>query len=279
MQMSWIATGRKALWAVAVAAVAAHGARADVVVYSNDGPPGDAVTGSGDSSVAIGTSGWSYSNLRPGATIGISNSTAGFNVNYAPLGDGSVVFRSVDGTAKADINYDTDGTHLLSELTQLSYDWYRDSSSDNPGAQAPSLRLYVSDGVNQGYLVWEPTYNGMPGNVTTDAWVSSNAFAAGQDKFWATGSLPGAAPPEIGLKSIADWKSELGGYAVLAVNSGVGSGWNGTFLGAVDNIAYGFHNQTVTTNFEVVPEPSSIAMGLIAGGLGLAASIRRRRSR
>lgn len=270
MQMSWIATGRKALWAVAVAAVAARGARADVVVYSNDGPPGDAVTGSNDSFVPVGASDWYYSNLRVGATIGI-------NTANPRSGNGSVLFQTSGGTAKADITYAPGGAiGLLSELSNLSYDWYRDSSSTNPGAQAPSLRLFVSNGVNTGYLVWEPTYNGMPGNVTTDAWVSSDAYDGGSGLFWGTGSLPGGAPPIAGLKSMSQWKSDLDGYIVYAVNSGVGSGWNGDFLGAVDNITYGFNGESVTTNFEVVPEPSSIAMGLIAGGLGLAASIRRR---
>lgn len=72
-------------------------------------------------------------------------------------------------------------------------------------------------------------------------------------------------------------KNLIGSYHVYAISAGIGSGW-GTFEGAVDNISYRFGNgPIVTTNFEVVPEPTTMALfGL--GLLGAAGGLLRRRS-
>lgn len=243
------------------------GLSADTIVWSNNPAPGDAFTNPAplpsNATQAVGTSGWYYSNVREGGTIGI-------NTEFARSGNGSVRFESLNGGAKADITYFT-GQQLgtLDELTSLSYDWYRDLASDNPGAQAPSIRLLLGDGTS---LVWEAVYNGQTDPVTEGSWVSSNAFAGGSGIFWRNTN-------QDDRRSFNDWLSVLGQTGVVGVNSGVGSGWNGYFLGAVDNIEFGFNNSSKTYNFEVVPEPSSVAMGLIAGGVGLVAAARRRSQR
>ncbi|WP_165073364.1 PEP-CTERM sorting domain-containing protein [Paludisphaera rhizosphaerae] len=285
MRMGSLSRGRAALWAAALVLTCGRGVLADstVIVYANNGFPGDSYTNTDpyppttNLTIPIGSSGWKYDNLRQQTTIGV-------NTTFAHDGDGSVYFNSNSptGVGKADIalgSFVASGVSLgsLSSLTALAYDWYRSSASTNSAVQAPSLRIYVSNGTNSGYLVWEPTYNGVA--VTTDVWHTSDAFAGGTGLFWANGSIPGAADPIAGLKTISDWKSLLSGYYVTGINSGVGSGWNGQFIGAVDDIKIGFDGVSTTYNFEVVPEPSSVALSLIAGACGLAEAVRRRRSR
>ena len=68
---------------------------------------------------------------------------------------------------------------------------------------------------------------------------------------------------------------------IYGIEFGIGSGWNGTFTGFVDNVAFGFAGESVTRfNFETaanaeVPEPAGIALfGL--GLLGLLAARKRK---
>ena len=109
--------------------------------------------------------------------------------------------------------------------------------------------------------------------MPTDTWVGDSITDS--TVLWSTGSLPDAFA--VYNRTLSEWKSLIGNYKVYAISAGIGSGW-GTFEGAVDNISYQFGNgPVVTTNFEVVPEPTTMALfGL--GLLGAAGGLLRRRS-
>lgn len=273
VRASWIF---KAALVLSAALGCVGGAVADtVVIPSNAGSPGDFYTSHSASgaTVSVGTTGWTYANVRNDATIGI-------NTTFARSGDGSVYLSTTGTGDKADIMYGTEGSGpalgLLSDFTSLSYDWYTQSST--VGGAAPSLRIYVGDGTHFGYLVWDPANNGS--SLPTGAWQSGDAFTSGVgiSGLYGTGNLPnGGGIVNSTPQSMVDWKALLTNYSVYGVNAGVGSGWNGNFVGAVDNIAFGFGANSTTYNFEAVPEPSSVALALIAGGAGLAEALRRRR--
>lgn len=153
------------------------------------------------------------------------------------------------------------------DLSHLSYDWYRKSGSYTANSWLhPVLRLYISndDGTQRGYLVYERAYNPAPAPVPTDEWITDSI--GDNTNLWTTGTLPLAFTTGY---SLSWWKANygLGQFKVYAISAGIGSGW-GTFEGAVDNISYQFGSgPRITSNFEVVPEPTTMALF----GLGLAA--------
>lgn len=244
-------------------------------IYSNNAAPGDLVNGTawpGASAAITSSPGWLYNNVRTGGTIGI-------RTDNPFLGNGSVALSSNGSNAKADVEYFPGVMGKVKDVDAFSYSWYRDSSSSTTNFLTPSYRMYVSNGVKSGYLVWEPTYNEAPGwTAPTDQWVTSDAFNGGNGVFWTTGSLPDAFNK---YQSMSAWIADgLGDYNVLGISAGVGSGWSGTYLGALDGLTIGFTGGSATTyNFEVVPEPSSIVLSIVAGGLGLVGLARRRSQR
>lgn len=68
---------------------------------------------------------------------------------------------------------------------------------------------------------------------------------------------------------------------ILGLSIGIGSGWNGGFLGYVDNVTLAADDEITTWNFEVqtqgeVSEPATLA--LLLAGIGGVAALRRRKS-
>lgn len=232
-------------------------------VFTNAGPTNASGPGASYDS-------WYANNVRAGSSAGITNT-------YPDAGNGSLEFGAPTG-AKADFEYyfSAPNRFSLSTLNVLSYDVYRNSSSTAAARYEPALRLYVSDGSHTGYLVFEGTYNGQPA-TPVDTIAANNVIS---NYFWATGSLPDAF--NVYNRTLSDWTNRLPNLQVLGLSTGVGSGWDGTFSGAIDNIAYGVAGRDPTTfNFEVagataVPEPASIAL-LTVGLVGLAANRRRHR--
>jgi hypothetical protein len=266
------------------------GSAMGVVVFSNNGAPGDAFTNASGTNTniftpgaALGASGWFYTNVR-------NNGIVGVHTDLPRSGNGSARLQGTQGPAgassKADIEYfhqaatGSFSMGTLGAMSSLSYDWYKKGAS--AASQHSALRLYVDgDGSaattgDRGYLVFERAYNG--GSVPTDQWVGANLWqvAFGVGNFDTAGNW----------QPISVWQSG-GGFTpapngklfsatsvVYGLSLGIGSGWN-TYDGAIDNVSIGFTGAPVYSwNFEVVPAPGAVALL----GLGGLMAARRRRA-
>ncbi len=236
---------------------------------------------------------WYLTNYRDTSTGFASSTTAAITGTQARSGNGSMQMSLTDGSGKADYAYSWGfvADRTLGSLSALSYDWYRSSSSANPATQQPALRLsFDADGNaattnDRGYLVWEQTYQ-TQSTVAVDTWVSSNALSG---DIWQRRFSPGTTIEQYDT-DLDEWANGAtfggalvlsGATAILGIEFGIGSGWNGAFNGFVDNVSFGFGTTPATTfNFELargndVPEP--LTLGLVALGLlGVAASRRKR---
>ena len=267
----------------------------NVTVYSNNPVPGDLFSNSGSSNQgqAVGTSGWYYNNVRNSGEVGI-------RTNYPFNGNGSVYMKTPSGAAKADIEflgnaltigvpgnfYSVTAIAPLSQLQSVSYSWYRDSTSSVAGHLHPVLRILLdADGDlntvgDRGGLVWESVYQLGPYTAPTNTWVTQTVDD--NSWMWNYGLGIGFAAninstPYAYDATLAEWKAYFPNAVIIGFNMGLGSGWTGDFVGAVDNISWTIEGITTTTNFEVVPEPTTMALfGL--GLLGAAGGLLRRKS-
>ena len=204
--------------------------------------------------------GWQAANLRGSGTVAITTSQ--------PRGDspnnlGSLEFTSAGSGDKADyVKYwGVVAGRTLGNLSALSYDFYRDSSSTTGQHLVPAFRLfYQTSGGQTGYLIWENVYNGGSVNtpVPTDQWLSKDIFSG---YFWMRAFGPGRTIEKYDV-TLAQWAA---GYTygtsqpldantnIIGIEVGVGSGWNDTFRGFADKVAASFGNDSVTANFEPNP--------------------------
>lgn len=236
---------------------------------------------------------WYLDNFRDVSTGRTSHTTAAITAANPRSGNGSVEMSLTDGSGKADYVYSWGFVtgRTLGNLDALSYDWYRSGTSTAASHLQPAMRLaYDADGDaattgDRGYLIWEQVYNG---TTAIDSWVSSDII--GQN-FWMR--IPGHTVENFDT-NLAEWMAGAhpdadasrlsANSALLGIEFGIGSGWNGTFSGFVDNVAFGFGEDTTTFNFEAraadgntVPEPGSLALvGL--GLLGFAAARKRKQA-
>ncbi|MFM9872736.1 MAG: PEP-CTERM sorting domain-containing protein [Fimbriimonadaceae bacterium] len=258
---------------------------AQVTVYSNN-VGGDAFTDSGTvnpgASQLIGsytgpnTEVWAYNEVKHNAVVGIDT------VNPRS-GNGSAHIQTLGGAntnGKASISFGRlNGGSLggFDTLTNWSADVFT-QSSDFAG-QAMVLRLFVSNGTDSGFLVFDTTWQ--PGNNPNLAFGQWNNvdFTSNPNSFWVrgTGSLASAGNLNTGSEvTFASAQSLLAGkgFQVFGANAGFGTS-SGAFDGFVDNYTIGFNGQSTTYNFEAVPEP--MTMGILAAGAALVARRRKKK--
>lgn len=264
-------------------AVVSTAAFAQVTVYSNN-VGGDAFTDSGianpgafqqvTSYTGPNNEAWFYNEVKDDATIGIDTAQA-YN------GNGSVHLKALGGAhtnGKASITLtrlDAGSLGAFDSLTHWNADIRTESSSLSN--QSMILRLYVSNGTNQGFLVfdsgWTPS---VAPTITYGTWQNMD-FIANSNSLYVRGtnSLVTALGTAAEMK-FSDVQTALngGGYQVLAANSGWGTA-SADFEGFVDNYTLGFGGNSTTYNFEAVPEP--MTMGILAAGAALAARRRKKK--
>ena len=280
--MSHFAHARTAFFAVGIATMAAN-AHATTVIVDPDN---------------MGS--WAFDNRDANGDVGANSTGVGQMVTgpgTPPLGVGSAQLSTGDGTMGGDGGEDLRTTAYdgvaLSQLTQLSFSTY---ATVNNGSQFPYLSIDISTtGVGPAdsnlRIFFEPPYqtpsSGNPtlpnqGSPVLNAWQTWDALDGG---WWnnAGDCNPGSGPngvcslatlealyPNATIEPLADG---LGG---LALRVGYASPTD-EFNGYVDNVTVGVAGQSVTYNFEPVPEPASLGLfGL--GLLGLRAVRRRFRA-
>jgi hypothetical protein len=220
---------------------------------------------------SIGT--WFQANVRPGGTVGITT-------DYAHDGNGSAYFGTEGAGAKGDLEFLFAQPVALSDLNSISYDYYRDASSTTMATLAPVMRLDILKNGNwAGSLVFENYYQ-QGGNAVVGDWTTVTA-TLDSGVIWATNSAlgPKNAAANGGEKTFGQWLADNSGsnLTVSGMSIGAGSGWTGSFKGAVDDVSVDFANGPhATYNFEVAPVPEPASWAMMLGGFGLVGGMMRR---
>lgn len=205
--------------------------------------------------------GWTPANVRTNGSVAITGwqqrggapdnrGSLEFTTNTATLGQDKADYVKLWGVVPG---------RTLGNLSGLSYEFYRDSSSTTAQHFAPVLRLYYQTSSGEtGLLIWEQVYNGYSGGVPTNSWVSANMLGG---TFWMRAFGPGRTVERFDV-TLAQWAAgeiTSNGHVlgtdtkIIGIDVGVGSGWGATFRGAVDNVVVGFDADTVSANFEPNP--------------------------
>jgi uncharacterized cupredoxin-like copper-binding protein len=223
---------------------------------------------------------WCKANVRPAGSVDITTTqprdTKGsleFNSN------GTIAGSPTPDKADFEILFN-DPSFTLGNLTDLSFEWYRDPSSLVAAHLFPAFRLYyTTPGADNdfstlidnqsGYLIWEGVYNGIA-SAPTGSWQLSDILAG---NFWMRAFSPGRTIDDYNV-SLAEWMANTdeegspiddnadtdvphvlsADTRVTGLSIGVGSGWGNIFKGFVDNATVGFNGDATTYNFE--PDPT-----------------------
>jgi len=223
--------------------------------------------------------GWMIQNNRADSSVNITT-------NRPRSGNGSLEFVTnfaTPGQDKIDYELAWDPTvftnRTLSNLSNLSYEYYRDSAGSTvPAHFHPVLRLgwYNDAGTpantiddTYGQLVYEEIYQGV-NPVPVDSW-DINTINLNTHNFWMyCGFCIGGASGIVQNYGVTlqDWKAgpivgigadpvppnlSQGTTYLFSVNTGIGSGWGADVLMWVDNINIGFGiSDDFIYNFEVL---------------------------
>ena len=220
---------------------------------------------------------WQRMDVRATASVGITG-------DYPRSGDGSVLMASGDGNGKTTWQYfPTGGLGPLSSFTSATYEWLRAAASTTGAHFHPVFRIRIDTDGNpattgdQSWLVYE---RGAMGAYTapTNTWVSETIGDSTPMWVWQSG----AANSQLPTTTMAQFKAgsyvpEAGGFAIpgsstiLGIQVGTGSGWSGTYRGAVDNIGLAAQRTLGPDNFELTaPAPAAVPALETWGLLGLA---------
>ncbi len=219
---------------------------------------------------------WFQANVGGGGSVGITKT-------YTNDGNGAAFFETTSGDSKGDLQYLFAAPVALASLQSISYDWYTDASTANAnGAFHPVLRFNMTkNGAFAGQLILEHVYQNQQA-APEGVWTTETATLS-SGIWWASNAAlgPTFANANGGQKTLSQWIADNAGsnLEVVGMNIGVGSGWAGTFSGALDNINYGFAGgPSGDVDFAVaaVPEPASWAM--VIGGFAFVGSALRRRA-
>jgi hypothetical protein len=179
---------------------------------------------------------------------------------------------------------------LLSDISNLSFDWYRkEIEINNPNlvwydpfhVQTPVLRLLIRDGNIHSELVWERFYtDSNQANMIFGEWVEEDLIV---QNFWRHTFYPVSYTNEfgdevpstylqtlLGLPTLSWAEVESNYYSenavVYGLSVGVGSYWPANYLGYADTVYLAFNGSSVIDdNFEFpVPEPSTLLL-LLSG--------------
>nr|WP_231134684.1 right-handed parallel beta-helix repeat-containing protein [Motilibacter deserti] len=220
--------------------------------------------------------GWQAANVRADASVSITNAQPR---GEAPNNLGSLEFRTntvTSGQDKADFvkYWGVVPGRTLGNLSALSYEFYRASSSTTGQHHAPVLRLaYSTPSGDSGLLIWENVYNGgsTATPVPTDQWIAKDVL---NGNFWMRTYNPGFTVERYDV-TLDEWQngaaypgSDLLGpdTNIIGVETGVGSGWGGTFRGYVDNVNVQFGTDSESANFE--PGPACTSFCYVNGATG-----------
>ncbi|NHC47022.1 right-handed parallel beta-helix repeat-containing protein [Motilibacter aurantiacus] len=209
--------------------------------------------------------GWQAANVRTDASVAITTSQPR---GAAPDGLGSLELTTstvTSGQDKADYAkyWGVLPGRTLGDLSALSYEFYRASSSTTAQHHAPAFRLAYRNAAGQaGYLIWENVYNGgsTSAPVPVDQWLARNIR---NGYFWMRTFNPGFSVEryDVTLDQWRDGASYPGSHvlgpdtSIVGIEVGVGSGWGGSSRMFVDTLSAAFGPDEVSANFEPTPAP------------------------